>query len=88
MVMTNNVIFRKTLSIISTVFVPHLHQKKNVFSVYPNSDLCRFCAFVYFVRFIKLFEVNTRWSYTIAASNIFLVRLFTWGAIVAHVAGV
>jgi hypothetical protein len=73
MVMTTNVIFQKTLGIILTVFVDHLHQNTNVFWVYPNSDLCRFCTFLCVL--IELFGLNTRWTYTIAAQNIFLVRL-------------
>ena len=37
----------------------------------------------------SLFDtVITRWTYTIAASNIFLVHLLTWGGIAAHVESV
>lgn len=50
--------------------------------------IATYVVFVHFVRFINFFEVNIRWSYTIAASNRFLVCLLTWRAIAAHVAGV
>ena len=85
MVMTNKVIFQKTLGIISTVFVHYLHQTRMCSESIP---IATYVVFVHFVRFINFFEVNIRWSYTIAASNIFLVRLLTWGGIAAHVESV